>query len=83
MSNTFTKNKQEFSGVKLVGSTEVWEKTRNGKHRIQQDVDVIGKIDTTSPHMILKANRAGTKTAYIQILCIIQTNILGGVKKSK
>ena len=40
MSSTYSKNKKELSGVKVVSASDVWQK-RNGKFRLRKDIDIV------------------------------------------
>ncbi len=66
MSNIFAKYRKELAGVKVVSSKQVWIPTKNGKPRMNPNVDVIGKVDMAIPNVILKANRDGYRTAFIE-----------------
>lgn len=65
MSSTFSKNKKELAGVKVVSSKDVWEK-KNNKYRIKQDVNVVGKVELPLSNFVLKANNENRKTGYIE-----------------
>ncbi len=65
MSSTFSKNKKELAGVKVVSSKDVWEK-KNNKFRIKQNVNVVGKVELPLSNFVLKANNENRKTGYIE-----------------
>lgn len=46
MSSTYSKNKKELSGVKVVSASKVWRKNyKNGKFSLRKDIDILGKVD--------------------------------------
>lgn len=67
MSRNFTKNNKSLAGVKVVPAKDVWvfNKISKKKDKLSKDYELIGKVDTSMPNMILKANRKDKKTAYI------------------
>jgi len=66
MSSTYTKNRKELAGVKVVPARSVWvPAAKNGEYKLNPDLDIVGKVDMTMPNMILKANRKDKKTAYV------------------
>ena len=68
MSNIFSKYQKELAGVKLIDSTEafVFNPKTKRKDLINPNFDFVGKIDTTLPNFILKANKPNCKTAYVE-----------------
>lgn len=65
MSSTYSKNKKELSGVKVVSASDVWQK-RNGKFRLRKDIDIVGKVELPLSNFILKANNEERQTGYIE-----------------
>lgn len=72
MSSTYSKNKKELSGVKVVSASDVWEKVGN-KFRYRKDVAVVGKVEVTMPNFILKANNPDRKTGFIDDVSALPT----------
>ena len=66
MSNIFAKYRKELSGVKVVSKDKVFIKNHKGKLVRNKNYDVIGKVEIDMPNVILKANRSGNKTAFIE-----------------
>ena len=66
MSNIFAKYTKELSGVRVISSDKAFMPTKNGRVYPNPDYDIIGKVDVAMPNVILKANRDGHKTAYIE-----------------
>lgn len=64
MSSKFSKVDKSLSGVKVVSSSDVWE-NRNGKYRLRTDVKILGKVDSTVPNFILRANNKDKKTGFV------------------
>lgn len=64
MSSRFSNVKKELSGVKVVSASDVWE-NRNGKYRLRTDVKILGKVETSMPNMILRANNKERKTGFV------------------
>ena len=65
MSSTYTKNRKELSGVKVVSSKEVQQKQR-GRFRLRSDVDIVGKVELPLSNFVLKANNENRRTGYIE-----------------
>lgn len=67
MSSTYSKNKKELSGVKVVSAAEVWRKNyKNGKFSLRKDIDILGKVELPLSNFVLKANNEDQKTGYIE-----------------
>lgn len=66
MSNIFSKYKKELAGVKVVSGNKVWLHSKNGNPYLNSNYEVIGKIDYRFPNLILKANKKGYKTGFIE-----------------
>ena len=43
-------------GIRLIGSSEAWVKNKNGTLRLNPKYQIIGKIDTRLPNMIVTAS---------------------------
>ena len=65
MSSTYSKNKKELAGAKVISSKDVFIK-RNGRYVVRPDVDIIGKVDTSMSNFVLKVNKRGGKTDYVE-----------------
>lgn len=65
MSSTYSKNKKELSGVKVVPAFYVWEKS-NKKFFLRRDVDIVGKVELPLSNFVLKANNENRQTGYIE-----------------
>lgn len=61
MSSTYSKNKKELSGVKVVPASYVWEKSKN-KFSLRKDVDIVGKVELPLSNFVLKANNDKRQT---------------------
>ena len=66
MSNIFSKYQKELSGVKVVSKNKIFIKNKNGTTVKNKKYDVIGKVCIDMPNIILKANKKGNKTAFIE-----------------
>ena len=66
MSNVFSKYRKELAGVKVVSSKEAWLYTKKGKPYLNPEYNIIGKVDSAFPNFVLKANKKGFKTGYIE-----------------
>lgn len=64
MSSTYSKNKKELAGAKVISSKEVFTK-RNGRYVVRPDIDIIGKVDTSMSNFILKVNKRGGKPNFV------------------
>ena len=63
MSSTYSKNKKELSGVKVVSASKVWRKNyKNGKFSLRKDIDILGKVELPLSNFVLKANNEDRKT---------------------
>jgi len=52
MSSTYSKNKKELSGVKVVSASKVLRKNyKNGKFSLRKDIDILGKVDIQTPNI--------------------------------
>lgn len=78
MSNIFSKYQKELAGVRVASSNEVWLHTKNGRPYLNPKYDVIGKVTCEFPNFILKANKKGCKTGYIE-----DTSALTKITKSE
>lgn len=65
MSSTYSKNKKELSGVKVVPASYVWKKSKS-KFTLRKDVDIVGKVELPLSNFILKANNDNRQTGYIE-----------------
>ncbi len=66
MSSTFSKNRKELAGVKLLSANDVWENIGNtGKVRLKRGLKFFGKIDRKIPNFVLKANNPTAKTEFV------------------
>lgn len=67
MSSIFVKLNKQYSGVKVVAAEKVFIKNpKTGKRdKLNPNLDIIGKYDMDYPGAILKANKDGCKTAFI------------------
>ena len=43
-------------GIRLIDSSIAWKKTKTGKYRMNSDYDIIGKVETTLPNLIVSAS---------------------------
>lgn len=66
MSSVYSKNKKELAGVRVVPASSVWVKGRNGKYKLRNDIDIVGKVEIPMPNFILKANNNNRQTGYIE-----------------
>lgn len=66
MSNIFSKYKKELAGVQVVSSKSVWLRSSSGKYYLNPKYDIVGKVDYRFPNIVLKANKKGNKTAYVE-----------------
>lgn len=66
MSNIFSKYRKELAGVKVLSADKVWKHTSTGKPYLDPKYNVIGKVDSAFPNFVLKANKLGFKTGYIE-----------------
>jgi hypothetical protein len=69
MSNVFTKNKKELAGVKVVSASEAWLKNENNsgsEYYLNPDFDFVGKVDLDISNFVLRANRDGKPTGFVE-----------------
>ena len=66
MSNIFAKYRKELSGVKVVSKDKAFIKNKKGNSYPNPNYDIVGKVDISLPNVILKANRDGYKTTFIE-----------------
>lgn len=43
-------------GVRLIDSKDAWVKGKNGKHRLNPEYKIIGKIEMSMPNMVVTAS---------------------------
>lgn len=43
-------------GIRLIDSSEAWEKSNRGKFKLNKHYDIIGKVEMTMPNLILSAS---------------------------
>ena len=43
-------------GIRLIDSSIAWKKTKTGKYRMNSDYDIIGKVETTMPNLIVSVS---------------------------
>ena len=46
----------KHKGVRLIASENAWVKGKNGKYRLNPNYQIVGKIDTRMPNMIVTAS---------------------------
>ncbi|MDR3022048.1 MAG: hypothetical protein LBU60_05195 [Clostridiales bacterium] len=66
MSSNDVKNRKELSKVRVYGSSEVWERNKYNKWQFKKGIRVIGKVDINLSSMVLKANKKGYKTEFVE-----------------
>ena len=66
MSNIFAKYRKELSGVKVVSKDKAFVTNKKGNSYPNPNYDIVGKVDISLPNVILKANRDGFKTFFIE-----------------
>lgn len=65
MSSTYSKNKKELAGVKVISSKEAFEK-RNKKYVLSAEKSFIGKVEMAMPNIVLKTNKKLGKTGFVE-----------------
>lgn len=68
MSNIFSKYQKELSGVRVIDSRTafVYNPKTKKKDIPNPRYEFVGKIDIVYPHVILKMNKTGCKTGYVE-----------------
>ena len=68
MSNKYSPTQKELAGVKVVPASDVWVyNPKTGRpDKLNPNMDIVGKVDTAMPGMVLKANLRDKKTGFVE-----------------
>ena len=83
MSNIFSKYEKQLSGVKVIDSSKayVYNPKTNKNDLPNPKYDFVGKIDIGYPTVILKMNKNGCKTAYVDDSSVLPKRVKSDLVK--
>jgi hypothetical protein len=77
MSNIFSKYEKELAGVQVIDSRSayVYNKKTKKNDQLNPNYDFVGKVDTDMPNFILKMNKKGCKTSFIEDTSVLPKRV--------
>ena len=66
MSRNFQKKNKDLVNLQVVPSSEVWERSANGKFKYKNNLKIFGKVDKGTSAFVTNTNSRGSNNRFIE-----------------